>query len=628
MKIVNVSVVAFGKLQSVNLSFNSGVNVLQNKNAFGKTTFAAFVRAMLYGLNYSYTKEGDERVNDVTRYCPWGFGGKFGGSMTVEHNGATYRIERFFGGTARAEVLSVTNESTGAAVDVSGGVGEYFLGLTADSYDRSTYFPQEAVELATNENLDGRLANLVDSADYDKVQEKLLAYRRQKRAGRGVGGTIAQLDNEIFDLQRKLHEAELAENTQARNAEQYSANEAQLQQLNARKCGIQRQLEEVKRNIVLNSPTEEQLAAKQRLMDAKLALTKYPQDLVADRQRVVALGDRIAQTPRHPNVQKASPKWWLVVLAAVLILGGAGLCFAGKIPLLIGGGILVVVGAALLAVALLSARNKGVETLQSTEWDELVTDYMRIVGKYVDVAGKDYEEAARLFWQYFADYERDFRVYQTVESLTPSMPNGDVAALNARERELTSQLAAVTSEIQRIYRMQGSLENAVQNAQVADRAEIEDKILNAQQAKAVEEQKFATAERVSALLTQAKENLSGGYLPKLKTRVSQLVDFVTNGQYEVSLDGKFAIRIRENGQTKQLSCFSRGVREIVLLCFRVALSELLYDGAVPLVVVDDAFVNYDEDNFVRATALLKELATKCGTQVIYFTCHNRLGTLT
>ena len=627
MKIVNVSVVAFGKLQSVNLSFNSGVNVLQNKNAFGKTTFAAFVRAMLYGLNYSYTKEGDERVNDVTRYCPWGFGGKFGGSMTVEHNGATYRIERFFGATARAEVLSVTNESTGAAVDVSGGVGEYFLGLTADSYDRSTYFPQEAVELATNENLDGRLANLVDSADYDKVQEKLLAYRRQKRAGRGVGGTIAQLDNEIFDLQRKLHEAELAENTQARNAEQHSANEAQLQQLNARKCDIQRQLEEVKRNIVLNSPTEEQLAAKQRLMDAKLALTKYPQDLVADRQRVVALGDRIAQTPRHPNVQKASPKWWLVVLAAVLILGGAGLCFAGKIPLLIGGGILVVVGAALLAVALLSARNKGVETLQSTEWDELVTDYMRIVGKYVDVAGKDYEEAARLFWQYFADYERDCRVYQTVESLTPSMPNGDVAALNARERELTSQLAAVTSEIQRIYRMQGSLENAVQNAQVADRAEIEDKILNAQQAKAVEEQKFATAERVSALLTQAKENLSGGYLPKLKTRVSQLVDFVTNGQYEVSLDGKFAIRIRENGQTKQLSCFSRGVREIVLLCFRVALSELLYDGAVPLVVVDDAFVNYDEDNFVRATALLKELATKCGTQVIYFTCHNRLGAL-
>ncbi len=627
MKIVNVSVVAFGKLQSVNLSFNSGVNVLQNKNAFGKTTFAAFVRAMLYGLNYSYTKEGDERVNDVTRYCPWGFGGKFGGSMTVEHNGATYRIERFFGGTARAEVLSVTNESTGAAVDVSGGVGEYFLGLTADSYDRSTYFPQEAVELATNENLDGRLANLVDSADYDKVQEKLLAYRRQKRAGRGVGGTIAQLDNEIFDLQRKLHEAELAENTQARNAEQHSANEAQLQQLNARKCGIQRQLEEVKRNIVLNSPTEEQLAAKQRLMDAKLALTKYPQDLVADRQRVVALGDRIAQTPRHPNVQKASPKWWLVVLAAVLILGGAGLCFAGKIPLLIGGGILVVVGAALLAVALLSARNKGVETLQSTEWDELVTDYMRIVGKYVDVAGKDYEEAARLFGQYFADYERDCRVYQTMESFTPSMPNGDVAALNARERELTSQLAAVTSEIQRIYRMQGSLENAVQNAQVADRAEIEDKILNAQQAKAVEEQKFATAERVSALLTQAKENLSGGYLPKLKTRVSQLVDFVTNGQYEVSLDGKFAIRIRENGQTKQLSCFSRGVREIVLLCFRVALSELLYDGAVPLVVVDDAFVNYDENNFVRATALLKELATKCGTQVIYFTCHNRLGAL-
>ena len=187
MKIVNVSVFAFGKLQSVNLTFNSGINVLQNKNAFGKTTLAAFVRAMLYGINYNYSKEGDERVNDVTRYCPWGFGGKFGGSMTVEHNGANYRIERFFGGTARAEVLSVTNESTGATVDVRGGVGEYFLGLTADSYDRSTYFPQESVELAANENLESRLANLVDSADYDRVQDKLLAYQRQKTCGARCG---------------------------------------------------------------------------------------------------------------------------------------------------------------------------------------------------------------------------------------------------------------------------------------------------------------------------------------------------------------------------------------------------------------------------------------------------------
>ena len=151
---------------------------------------------------------------------------------------------------------------------------------------------------------------------------------------------------------------------------------------------------------------------------------------------------------------------------------------------------------------------------------------------------------------------------------------------------------------------------------MADKAEIEDKILDARAAKADEEQKYDTAERVSQLLVAAKENLSGSYLPKLRARVTELVDYVTGGSYEVTLDRNFAVRLRENG-----------IREITLLCFRIALSELLYDGAVPLLIVDDAFVNFDDDNFARATRLLADLSAKCGTQVIYFTCHSRLGAL-
>lgn len=95
--------------------------------------------------------------------------------------------------------------------------------------------------------------------------------------------------------------------------------------------------------------------------------------------------------------------------------------------------------------------------------------------------------------------------------------------------------------------------------------------------------------------------------------------------YEIVIDREFNVKVRENGQTKNMSEFSRGTKEIVLLCFRIALSELLYNGEVPFVIVDDAFVNYDEANFQRATELLKELSAS--GQVIYFTCHERLGGL-
>ena len=104
MKIVSLHVVAFGKLKNVELNFNSGLNVIKQVNSFGKTTMAGFIRAMLYGFTYTRTKG----VTDVSHFVPWGSTEKFGGSMVVEHDGTHYRIERFFGATARQETLTVT----------------------------------------------------------------------------------------------------------------------------------------------------------------------------------------------------------------------------------------------------------------------------------------------------------------------------------------------------------------------------------------------------------------------------------------------------------------------------------------------------------------------------------------
>ncbi|MGN1066585.1 MAG: ATP-binding protein, partial [Candidatus Fimimonas sp.] len=130
---------------------------------------------------------------------------------------------------------------------------------------------------------------------------------------------------------------------------------------------------------------------------------------------------------------------------------------------------------------------------------------------------------------------------------------------------------------------------------------------------------------VLTLLEQAKENLSTSYLPALSEQCGKLLNAVTNGRYEVKLDRNFTLRLQENGVTKPSEYFSRGIREITLLCFRVALSQMLYGGKIPLLIIDDAFVNFDEENFLQATKLLKNLSQS--TQIVYFTCHERLGAL-
>ena len=184
----------FRKIKNVNLTFDEGINVISNVNGFGKTTLANFIRAMLYGFSYR-VKDG---VKDSSRFTPWDGTGKFGGSMVVEHNGENYRIERFFGATLKAETKSVINVKTNKQVDFGVEIGEYFLGLTADSYDRSAYFPQDSVELSSNDNFDSRLANLVEDGaeDYDKVQKRIRDFKRDLRLEKGYGG-------KIFELQKR-----------------------------------------------------------------------------------------------------------------------------------------------------------------------------------------------------------------------------------------------------------------------------------------------------------------------------------------------------------------------------------------------------------------------------------------
>ena len=155
--------------------------------------------------------------------------------------------------------------------------------------------------------------------------------------------------------------------------------------------------------------------------------------------------------------------------------------------------------------------------------------------------------------------------------------------------------------------------------------DIADEIAEKQRMLAEAKHKFQVATQTSQLLADAKLSLSSAYVPELCTRTEKLLNAVTQGNYKVVTDRTFAISLQENGQTKPLSAFSRGIKEITLLCFRVALAELIYGKDIPLLIVDDAFVNFDEQNFERATALLKQLSQK--TQVIYFTCHDRTGNL-
>ena len=69
MKLLRCHIENFGVLSGFDQEFAEGLNVLCRENGFGKSTLAAFIKAMFYGLPKSRTRSLTE--NERKRYDPW-----------------------------------------------------------------------------------------------------------------------------------------------------------------------------------------------------------------------------------------------------------------------------------------------------------------------------------------------------------------------------------------------------------------------------------------------------------------------------------------------------------------------------------------------------------------------------
>lgn len=615
MKIVRANIVAFGKLKNMTVNFVDGVNLFQQENGFGKSTLCAFIRAMLYGLCYTYKIVDGVRANDVSKYRPWDCTGTFGGSLEISHDGENYRIERFFGATAKSESLQVVHLSTGKQLDIAC-PGEHFLGLTVDSYDRSTYLPQEQVELSSNQNFDAKLANLVQDStqDYDKLQEKLRAYKKAFKFERGVGGQIALLENDILKLQRQLQQAETDRQNRVNMTEQLAQTEKHLQQLSAEQTQLQKRIDQLKQSLFASKPTQADVELVKKIDEVELKLATYPPELEQDHNNVQQLLEQQNLLLKKRSSLTATANIFAVSLVLLLTLA---VTFA-ILKIYVVTGIAVAVGVVVtIVLAPKLNRNFNKQNLQQID-DQLVG----IVSKYINPNGQSIDNLKSNFWQYYNDYQTCLFVRKAL---------GDRPQINTNSQQIQTELNDAVVQLQLLGERQQSLIETQHKLQfslsqpMASTVDIADELFAKQQLLTIAKQKFAIATKTAEILASAKESLSSAYIPELCTRTQKLLNAITNGNYNVVTDRNFAISLQQNGQTRSLSAFSRGIREITLLCFRIALSELIYGKDIPMLIVDDAFVNFDEQNFNRATQLLKQLSQT--TQVIYFTCHDRTGNL-
>ncbi|MDO5479864.1 MAG: AAA family ATPase, partial [Clostridia bacterium] len=187
MKFIECYIENFGKLKEFRQEFKDGLNVILEDNGFGKTTFAAFIQAMFYGLDAGRAKDSDRK-----KYDPWQ-GGKFGGSIIFSLNGKTYRLERFFGKKEKDDTFTLYNEETGLeSKDFSENIGCEIFGIDKESYGKSAYIPQGKVEaeLAGAGDINAKLSDLSeadnDMASFDKAMQTLKDLKNKYKRSTGL----------------------------------------------------------------------------------------------------------------------------------------------------------------------------------------------------------------------------------------------------------------------------------------------------------------------------------------------------------------------------------------------------------------------------------------------------------
>ena len=76
---------------------------------------------------------------------------------------------------------------------------------------------------------------------------------------------------------------------------------------------------------------------------------------------------------------------------------------------------------------------------------------------------------------------------------------------------------------------------------------------------------------------------------------------------------------KEEGSYHDIQSQSEGYSDMIGTCIRFALLDVMYQNERPVVVMDDPFVNLDEEHLKSAKEFLKQVSADY--QIIYCTCH-------
>lgn len=596
MRLTKIYIESFGVLRDYTYIPTAGFNQIYGENGTGKSTLAAFIRAMFFGMPKTRTRKLLDEA-ERKKFKSWQ-GGKCGGYICFEENGKEYRVTRTFGDRESEDAFSLTDEASGlVSHDYSSGIGMEIFGIDREAFSSTIWIASQNMSVAVNDSIYAKLSTSGenkntalgrDMDNYDRGMERLNeAYRQYARTGRR--GLIYETEDEIADLKLRMQEK------QKRLHAVLGMIDSLNKRIESRYMSVRRKGGVTDSEKAVSKIDNENWRKRLEWLDDYFSKgvpeeSRIENDIASNERKLRLLE---AETEKKEQGQKISKKRIIllsVLLALsliVIVTAGVMLAAESNIMQLDGSsnfiiitvGIAAFMGISIRLLIVISRFNKiktAIKNLTAqTEQLKMEKDNLReqrsLIAEYNYLSEKDaYREKL--------EKQLDVQKYKL--------------ELNNYYKEQETINSEITNICHNIDRKQEMLEKYNYNAEII--------------------------KKTSQYLAEAKNSYVLGYRDLVADKMADyLVCFDKKLAASLRLNADFVVSIAIGALDKDLDYFSSGIKDIIWFCERLAIIDAIFDKE-PFIIMDDAFINMDDNMLGKALEFTAELSKK--RQIIYMTC--------
>lgn len=632
MKITKLTA-TFGKFSNETITFHEGLNVIYAPNESGKSTWCAFIKAMLYGVDSSERARAGY-LPDKQHYAPWS-GEPMEGSMELTSDRCEITLTRMTR-SRNAPMQEFSAEYTGTSTAVRGltgaNCGEQLTGVSRDVFCRSAFVEQGAAALTGSPELEKRIQAILSTGEeetsFSEAEERLQTWQRHRRFNRH--GLIPEMDRKIEDASAQLEMvAGSAEKLESMEEQLYSARK-ECRRLESAVTDARKQ----HRREIIGGLTEarneerrlidEQNRALSDLDDCKEQLRRSPfglrpaADVEAEAEKDLEEIDRLRES-RGKTVSVIP-----VLIFLLLTIAGAVVYeeFFHHYAVIAACAVMAVAAIVFLFRLISSRRSTRIMTESidgilrryaaetAEEIAERLDEHRALCAAVQKAAGRAAAAAAAVerAGERLSDLEG--RAAEELDFIGGSSEAARLGKQLSAQRALTAQLTATVAAEEGRLAMMGD--------PVVLLGELN-------YMKTEREKLRGEYDAISMALTalqEADDEIRSRFSPHLGQVAAGYMSYVTGGKYEnILLDRDFSAKAKAKDDTvaRESEYLSAGTADLLYLAVRLAVCELaLPDGEPCPLIIDDALVNLDDERYEQAMKLLSEIARE--RQVILFSC--------